>query len=337
MSRDRMFLGRASAAVALMALFPISASAQAPAANPPAADAGGLEEIVVTAQRREEKLHNVPIAVTALTAAAIAERGITNINDISGFAPNVSFIQSPSFDNETTIAIRGGVTINPAPYWEPAVGVYIDGVYLDKAQGDVFDLVDIDHIEVLRGPQGTLYGRNTLSGAVNLVTQKPTGVFGGDVQATFGNYDLKKGRFSLNLPEFGKLKVKVTGLIESRGGYQDFAPDPFHLPSFLTTRATVGEFNTTDNKASRIAARLDVTDDLTADYTFDVYYRHDIPSRGSWCRSAGAGSSIRRHRPMSACHSIFTSSTIHDRRSTTPPPRSTATPCSRIPAPGRTA
>ena len=281
MSCDRMFLGMASAAVALMALSPISASAQAPAANPPAAGAsGGLEEIVVTAQRREEKLHNVPIAVTALTAASIEARGITNINDIAGFAPNVSFIQSPSFDNETTIAIRGGVTINPAPYWEPAVGVYIDGVYLDKAQGDVFDLVDIDHIEVLRGPQGTLYGRNTLSGAVNLVTQKPTGVFGGDVQATFGNYDLMKGRMSLNLPEFGKLKVKVTGLIESRGGYQDFAPDPFHLPSFLTTRPTVSEFNTTDNKAGRIAARLDVTDDLTADYTFDVYYRHDIPQQG---------------------------------------------------------
>ena len=278
MSRAHLFFGTASAA-ALLALFPMSASAQAPAATSPQASAG-LEEIVVTAQRREEKLHDVPIAVTALTAAAIEARGITNINDVAGFAPNVTFVQSPSFNNETTVAIRGGVTINPAPYWEPAVGMYVDGVYIDKAQGNVFDLVDIDHIEILRGPQGTLYGRNTLSGAVNFVTQKPIGIFGGDVQATFGNYDLKKGRMSLNLPEFGRLKVKVTGLIESRGGYQDFAPDPFHLPSFLTTRPTVSEYNATENKAGRIAARLDVTDDLMADYTFDVYYRHDIPQQG---------------------------------------------------------
>jgi iron complex outermembrane receptor protein len=278
MSRAHLFFGTASAAAALLALFPISAFAQAPAAT--TAQAGGLEEIVVTAQRREEKLHNVPIAVTALTAAAIQARGISNINDIAGFAPNVTFVQSPSFDNETTVAIRGGVTINPAPYWEPAVGMYVDGVYIDKAQGNVFDLVDIDHIEILRGPQGTLYGRNTLSGAVNFVTQKPTGVFGGDIQATFGNYDLEKGRLSVNLPEFGKLKVKVTGLIESRGGFQQFAPDPFHLPAAITTPATVSEYNATENKAARIAARLDITDDLTADYTFDMYYRHDIPQQG---------------------------------------------------------
>jgi len=279
MSRAHLFFGTASAAAALLALFPMSASAQAPAATSAQASAG-LEEIVVTAQRREEKLHNVPIAVTALTAAAIQARGISNINDIAGFAPNVIFVQSPSFDNETTVAIRGGVTINPAPYWEPAVGMYVDGVYIDKAQGNVFDLVDIDHIEILRGPQGTLYGRNTLSGAVNFVTQKPTGIFGGDVQATFGNYDLKKGRISVNLPEFGRLKVKVTGLIESRGGFQQFAADPFHLPAAITTPATVSEYNATENKAGRIAARLDITDDLTADYTFDVYYRHDIPQQG---------------------------------------------------------
>ncbi len=275
----------AATLLATTAAVPVLAQSQPVAA----AGSGGLEEIVVTAQRREEKLHNVPIAVTALTAAAIEARGITNIKDLSGFAPNVSFVQSPSFDNETTVAIRGGVTINPAPYWEPAVGMYVDGVYIDKAQGNVFDLVDIDHIEVLRGPQGTLYGRNTLSGAVNFVTQKPTGVFGGDIQASFGNYGYEKGRLSLNLPAFGRLKVKVTGLIESREGFTKFAPDPFHLPSFLTTPATVSEFNTLNNKSGRIAARLDVTDDLTLDYTFDVYYRHDIPQPAQLASVAAGG------------------------------------------------
>ena len=144
----------AATLLATTAAVPVLAQTQ-PVTASATPSSGGLEEIVVTAQRREEKLHNVPIAVTALTAANIEARGITNIKDLSGFAPNVSFVQSPSFDNETTVAIRGGVTINPAPYWEPAVGMYVDGVYIDKAQGNVFDLVDLDHIEVLRGPQGT--------------------------------------------------------------------------------------------------------------------------------------------------------------------------------------
>jgi len=273
-------LGLAAPMAAMVAL--TAPAAFAPAAfaqgdQPAASAGGGLQEIVVTAQRREEKLHDVPIAVTAFNAAAIEARNITDINGIAGFSPNVSIVQSPAFNTETTIAIRGGVTINPAIYWEPTVGIYVDGAYVSKAQADVFDIADIDHIEILRGPQGTLYGRNTLNGALNIVTQKPTGQFEGSVKAGFGNYGYKTGRISINLPAWGRLSVKFSGLIDSRDGFVTVRPDPFGLPSFFAHPPTTGELDTLDRKAARIAARLDITDNLTADYAFDWSYEADAP------------------------------------------------------------
>lgn len=261
---------------------------QAAGDQPAAAAPGGIEEIVVTAQRREEKLHDVPIAVTAFNTAAIQERNITDINGIAGFAPNVSIVESPAFNSETTIAIRGGVTINPAIYWEPTVGIYVDGAYISKAQADVFDIADIDHIEILRGPQGTLYGRNTLNGALNIVTQKPTGQFDGSVKVGFGDYGYKTARLSLDLPAWGRLSVKVSGLIESRDGFVTVESDPFHLPSFLAHAPTTGDLDSLDRKGGRIAAKLDVTDDITVDYAFDVSYESDHP-QPSQLSAIGAG------------------------------------------------
>jgi iron complex outermembrane receptor protein len=291
-----------SSSILVVAFMSGVADAQSTTADPQTAPAASIEEVVVTAQRREEKLRDVPIAVTALNSAAIEARNIANIDDIAGFAPNVVMVQSPSYGNQTTISIRGGVTIDPSLYWETAVGIYVDGIYFSKSQANAFDLEDIDHIEVLRGPQGTLYGRNTLDGAVNFVTQKPTGIFGGNIQATFGDYGYKKGRINLNLPEFGRLKIKISGLIESRDGFVKFASDPFHLPSFLVSPPTVSEFDNLDNKAARLAARLDVTDDLTLDYTADAYYRTDIPE-ASQLTAIGLGGPASIFDPNSPSYS----------------------------------
>ena len=97
--------------------------------------------------------------------------------------------------------MRGGVTINPAITWEPTVGVYLDGVYLGKTQGAIFDVVDLERVEILRGPQGTLYGRNTLGGAINLITKKPNGS-GVETKFTLGNYGLAQAQFITDF-EFG--------------------------------------------------------------------------------------------------------------------------------------
>ena len=145
------------------------------ALNITAQSVGVLEEVVVTAQKREENLQDTPIAITAITESTIDDLDLANVVDLAGMAPNVHIINTPSNNTAATIAMRGGVTINPAITWEPTVGMYLDGVYLGKGQGSIFDVVDLERIEILRGPQGTLYGRNTLGGAINLISKKPSG------------------------------------------------------------------------------------------------------------------------------------------------------------------
>lgn len=237
----------------------------------------GVEEIVVTAQRREEKLHDVPIAVTAIGAAALEARNITDISGLAGMAPNVALVQTPASNTEITIAIRGGVTNNAAIYFEPAVGIYVDGAYISKAEGDLFDIADIDHVEILRGPQGTLYGRNTLNGALNIVTQKPTGQFEGNLKVGFGDYGYETARLNMNLPAWGRLSVKVSGLLEDRDGYVTAVSDPYHLPSYLAHPPATSRYDTLDRKGGRITARLAVTDDLMVDYAFNASYESDHP------------------------------------------------------------
>lgn len=277
--------GALFAASAMATCFALPAVGQATSASgQSAAGQGGLEEIVVTAQRREEKLHDVPIAVSAFNAQALQERNITDINGLIGYAPNVKIIQSPGYTTESDISIRGAITINPAPYWEPVVGMYVDGIYIPKAIGDVFDVADLDHIEILRGPQGTLYGRNTLEGAVNIVTKKPSGKFDGFVQLGFGNYGYQKAQGVVDLPAFGKLSLKFSGLIEGRDGFVDVRPDPIlGLPTAL------GSLYSLNNRAARIAARLDITDDIYADYAFDVSQERNRPNYSQLTRVGSGG------------------------------------------------
>ena len=149
-------------------------------------DKNVLEQVVVTVQRRKEKLQDVPVAATAIGAADLELRGIGNIADLSALAPNLLVLHTPGNASASQIAIRGSVTSNPALFWETTVGMYVDGVFMGKSQGSIFDLVDLERVEVLRGPQGTLYGRNTLAGAVNMITRKPSGELGGQASIDLG-------------------------------------------------------------------------------------------------------------------------------------------------------
>ena len=133
------------------------------------AQTAGLEEMVVTAQKREQSLQDAPIAISAFNAEALEQQGITNVRDISGFVPNVQINASPGGSTGATVAIRGSATINPAVTWEPTVGLYLDGAFIGKNLGGIFDVADLERVEVLRGPQGSLYGKNTVGGAINLI------------------------------------------------------------------------------------------------------------------------------------------------------------------------
>ncbi len=222
------------------------------------APAEALREVVVTAQKREQKLQDVPIAVTALTARQLETRGIQDIADLSALAPGLQVEKSPANGSISQVAIRGNVQINPAIYWDTAVGVYMDGVYLGKSQGSVFDVVDLNRVEVLRGPQGTLYGRNTIGGAINLVTRKPTGVFGGDASISVGNYGSHVEKLSLDLPKFGIASISLGAISDQRDGWVTTTPG-----------SSVDQLNNRGNTGFRLAANLALTKDLQADYRYD--------------------------------------------------------------------
>ncbi len=216
------------AATALSTLAFIAAPASAQDAAQDSADSGpGIGEIVVTAQKRSENIQNVPIAISAVSSQFLETRGITSIDSLGSIAPNVKFERAPSNKTISQIAIRGSVTINPAVTWEPAVGLYLNGVYIAKAQGSIFDVADLERVEILRGPQGTLYGRNALAGAVNLVPKMPSGELGFKGELTYGNYDYWKGRAVLDLPAMGPFSLKLSGQIQKRDGFIKLTPNPY--------------------------------------------------------------------------------------------------------------
>lgn len=238
-----------------------------------AEDTGGIGDIVVTAQKRAENVQDVPLAISAVSSEYLEARDISSIDRLGSIAPNVKIERAPSNKTISQIAIRGSVTINPAVTWEPAVGLYLDGVYIAKAQGSIFDVADLERVEVLRGPQGTLYGRNALAGAVNLVTKKPTGEAGGSAEISYGNYDYWKGKAILNLPAMGALSMKVSGQIQKRDGFVKVGPNPFPQ-AFLARPNSVSDLGNLDGKSGMIQLRLKPEGNFTADYQFD-YSRYN--------------------------------------------------------------
>ena len=241
-----------------------------------AENSAGIGDIVVTAQKRSENVQDVPIAISAIGSRFIETRGITSIDALGAVAPNVKIERAPSSKTISQIAIRGSVTINPAITWEPAVGLYLDGVYIAKAQGSIFDVADLERVEVLRGPQGTLYGRNALAGAVNLITKKPTGVAGGSAELTYGSYDYVRGKAVLDLPRMGIFAVKLSGQFARRDGLVDIVPNAV-ASAVLALPPQVKDLDSIKSYSGMLQVRAQPTDALTADYTFDYNRQRQRP------------------------------------------------------------
>ena len=134
-------------------------------------DTGTIQEVVVTARRFSENLQNVPIAVTALGTAMLEEQDVTNLQDLNSFVPNMKIAADRATSSTINVYIRGVGQSDPLWGFDPGVGVYVDDVYLARPQAALLDVVDVQQIEVLRGPQGTLYGKNTIAGAIKYVTR----------------------------------------------------------------------------------------------------------------------------------------------------------------------
>jgi iron complex outermembrane receptor protein len=239
-----------------------------------------LEEIVVTAQKRSQSVQDIPIAISAFDQAAIEANRIERITDIGNLAPNVEIVDSPTNTTSATVAIRGASQINPAITWENAVGIYLDGVFIGKNLGAVFDIADLERVEVLRGPQGTLYGKNTVGGAINLISRKPSGEFGGSVTGTAGNEGLWAVRASVDTPEMAGLKGTVSVYKEERDGFADNERDPAGEFNPLVNPPSDDEFQNEDTQAARVALLWDATDSLSAAYTFDYSETDNLPRFG---------------------------------------------------------
>lgn len=243
-----------SLASVVASLVAASAAGLAGAQN---ADQGGLEEIVVTAQKRAENLQTTPIAITALTATAIQELGITNNKTLFGVIPNMQGFEPPSSRGNLSINIRGVPSGNANSVSnDPASALYVDGVYVAKGFGVGLDVVDLERIEVLRGPQGTLYGRNTTGGAVNFVSRKPSGDFRIDARVGAGNYNLRDYRVSMDLPSMGALNSSFTYFKRERD------------PLYGNTNTAIEGSENLNREGFRVALELKASENFTASYSF---------------------------------------------------------------------
>jgi len=221
-----------------------------------------LEEVIVTARKIEENLQDTPISVTALSGDALEDRGALNIIDAANIAPNVALGDSAGFSGSSsapTVFIRG---IGQADFLivnDPAVGIYLDGIYVARSIGGLVDLVDLERAEILRGPQGTLFGRNTIGGAVNLISKKPDNTFNARISGTVGEDDHYEGRLAVNAPVSDQVFARFAALYRKRNGYVDAAQyDSLKLgeDDSLTVRGQL-----------RFLPTNDLTIDVSADYT----------------------------------------------------------------------
>jgi iron complex outermembrane receptor protein len=181
-----------------------------------------LEEIVVTARRREESLQDTPISITAFTGASLNQRQINRLSGIGSFTPNLMFDTGATFsgaNSSASVFIRGIGQVDFTLTTEPGVGIYLDGVYMSQTIGSVLDLVDIERIEVLRGPQGTLFGRNTIGGAISVTSTRPANELQADVKVTGGEDSRFDVRAGVNFPIADNLAVRLSAATFNRDGY----------------------------------------------------------------------------------------------------------------------
>jgi iron complex outermembrane recepter protein len=274
----RMTIAAAAATTAAMAF-----ASNALAADPQAAASEGIEEVVVTAQFREQNVQDTPLAITAISAGMLENRSQTNISEMTSQAPNVTLKQSSAmYGPAITASIRGVGQSDFNPAVEPGVGIYVDDVYYSTMTGSLLDLLDLERVEVLRGPQGTLAGRNSIGGAIKLYSKAPQGDDTGTVSATYGSRNRIDLRASGDFAITDTLFARIAGVSKKQDGYVDRVDygcanpgNPYGIVSLRPTGAgcVIDRDSNVDFSALRGALRWVASDELefnfAADYTAD--------------------------------------------------------------------
>ena len=253
----------------------------------PAADDQSLSEIIVTAQKREENLQRTPISISVLGSEGLADRQVQSLLDLGdGAIPSLRIAPFFSRPGALIVNLRGVGVLSDSnqPARDQGVGVYIDSVYFGRPQGLGAALFDVERIEVLKGPQGTLFGRNTEGGAVNIVLKKPTGDFGLNTTATYGNFGAYKLETHIDLPRIGNVAFKLDGIATRRDGFVD-NPLPGEADYNAYKRAGV---NVTAlwEPSSTFSAKL--SGDIAYDSTSTLYQNLLAAPRGAPATSAGS-------------------------------------------------
>ncbi|MFN8626456.1 MAG: TonB-dependent receptor [Candidatus Binatia bacterium] len=253
------------------------------------AAAGGIEieEITVTAQKREENIQEVPISITALGGAALTEKGVTEIPNLGEAVPNLRIATNPGGNSGMTIGLRGLGTYGTISKQTP-VGLYVDGIYISKIEGSNFDLEDLERVEVLRGPQGTLFGRNTIGGAINIITKKPTEERSITAQTEVGNYDTFNGRLTFNAPLIGKngfAQSDALGTLSLRETVGYKTHDGYFRNALRTgepsapTPSGGGKLADLSRVYTLTALRWQPNKEITVDYSFEYHrWRQSVPA-----------------------------------------------------------
>jgi len=237
----------------------------------------GLEEVVVTAQRREESLQETPISIVQFGSQALENLGFNNLADIQSNVPNLTVRQSNVSGAGLRLYIRGIGTNDVQISQDPSVGLYVDGIYISRSSGAAFQIADVERIEVLRGPQGSLYGRNTTGGAINVINKKPSGTFGIKQTFSVGNFSHFESLTQVDLPRVADVAVKLSFLKLDQDG-------------FVENKGAGRDFGDRQSRAARAAVNWSPSDTFSADYAFDwtrdhyaaPYYQTVNPPKPGW-------------------------------------------------------
>lgn len=235
-----------------------------------AQDDGGLEEIVVTAQRKSESLQDTPISIVAFSSTSLENKGIAGLSDLQTQVPNLQLTPFPNNATSPRVYIRGIGNNSDHHTQDPSVAVYVDGVYMARSQGLATEVADLERIEVLRGPQGSLYGRNATGGAINFITAAPKlGEWELKQSLTVGNLNQFKSRTLINIPVGETLAAQFSYMRSSRDGVTE------------NIGTGVKRFGDQDRTAYRAALRWQPTDSLELRYTYDRTEIGDTPAHAA--------------------------------------------------------
>lgn len=277
-----MILGRRFIATQLSAALVISYVGLTPGA---AFAQAMLEEVVVTARKREESLQETPVAVSAFSGQGLEELGLTNISDLTKVVPNVDMYGGNGTTGAANVFIRGIGARNTGVNYDSGVGIYMDGVYVSRADGAILDNVDVQSVQVLRGPQGTLFGKNTTGGAILYTTNKPNEEYGGHVQVRVGNFNKIDSQLTVNVPLIAETLMSRFSIYQTKNdGYvQSEIPDGLPTQAPGNDGFLEDEYNDTNRYGGQAQLRWVASDDLILDLNYN-YGKTDQSSRGQNCQ-----------------------------------------------------